>query len=30
MGFPGPKTANLVFTLDRKGPVFAGFFCTLF
>jgi len=30
MGFPGPKTANLVFTLDRKGPAFAGFFCALF
>lgn len=30
MSFPGPKTANLVFTLDRKGPAFTGFFHTLF
>jgi hypothetical protein len=30
MGFPGPKTANLVFTVDRKGPAFAGFFRALF
>jgi hypothetical protein len=30
MGFPGSKTANLVFTLDRKGPAFAGFFRALF
>ncbi len=30
MSFPGPKTANLVFTLDRKGPAFTGFFHALF
>jgi hypothetical protein len=30
MSFPGPKTANLVFTVDRKGPAFAGFFRALF
>ncbi len=30
MGFPGPKIANLVFTLNRKGPAFAGFFRALF
>ena len=30
MGFSGPKTANLVFTPDRKGPAFAGFFPALF
>ena len=30
MSFSGSKTANLVFTLDRKGPAFAGFFRALF
>ena len=30
MSFPGPKPANLVFTLDRKGPAFAAFFTALF
>ena len=30
MSFPGPKPANLVFTLDRKGPAFAAFFTVLF
>jgi len=30
MSFSGPKTANLVFTLDRKGPAFARFFRALF
>ena len=30
MNFPGPKTANLVFTLDRKGDAFVSFFRTLF
>jgi hypothetical protein len=27
---PGPKTANIVLTLDRKGGAFAQFFRTLF
>ena len=26
---PGPKSANLVFTLDRKGPAFPRFFRSL-
>ncbi|MGB8750036.1 MAG: hypothetical protein WCD54_29320 [Pseudolabrys sp.] len=30
MKFPGPATANLIFTLDRKGAAFARFFCALF
>jgi hypothetical protein len=30
MSFPGRKTANLVFTLNRKGSAFAGFFQALF
>jgi hypothetical protein len=30
LGLPGPKSANLVFTLDRKGPDFAMFFRRLF
>ena len=29
MSFPGRKTANLVFTLNRKGSAFAGFFQAL-
>jgi hypothetical protein len=27
---PGPKSANLVFTVDRKGAAFPKFFCILF
>jgi hypothetical protein len=30
MKFPGPATANLIFTLDRIGAAFARFFCALF
>jgi hypothetical protein len=26
----GPKTSNIVFTLDRNGPDFGKFFCELF
>jgi len=30
MSCPGPEIANLVFTLDRKGSAFTGFFKALF
>jgi hypothetical protein len=30
MSFPGPKTANLIFTYNRNGAAFAKFFCRLF
>jgi hypothetical protein len=30
LGVPGPKSANLVLTLDRKGAAFAAFFRRLF
>lgn len=30
IGLPGPKTANLVFTLDRSGDGFGRFFRSLF
>ena len=30
VALPGPKTANMVFTLDRRGPNFTRFFRSLF
>ncbi|MDP1897954.1 MAG: hypothetical protein Q8K43_08715 [Sulfurimicrobium sp.] len=30
VNFPGPKTSNIVFTIDRKGAAFGQFFKTLF
>ena len=30
MSIPGPKLANLIFTLDRKGQLFGQFFYSLF
>jgi hypothetical protein len=30
VALPGPKTANIVFTLDRNGNGFSRFFCELF
>jgi hypothetical protein len=30
VGLPGPKTANIVFTLDRRNESFGKFFYALF